>query len=345
MLYMWEEIKQQPKVLESCMEDNRGVQAELIREIRKRHIRSVMIAARGTSDHAGVYGKYVIELLTGLPVSLAAPSVVTMYRGQMKLSDTLVIGISQSGQAGDATEVILSAKKSGALTVGITNFPDSPLAQACDYHLFCDAGLEKSVAATKTFTAQMILIGSLFAKLADNDKLYGEYSGVPEKLGRMLELSDEIREKAERYRFMKECFVLARGINYPIALETALKIQETTYTRAKAFATSDFYHGPMAMIERDMPAIVFAPTGPSLGDVKDMIAKLRDSGADLFVVSDDEAVCGSGSCSCVTPKSASDFTSPFINVTFAQIFACRLALAKNLDPDEPRLLHKVTITR
>lgn len=345
MVLMWEEILEEPKTIERCIAKNRLLMEEIACHIRKADIDKVMIAARGTSDHAAVYAKYIIETELGLPVALAAPSVFTMYHGKLKLDRTLAIGISQSGKAADVLEVIRSAKESGAVTVSITNFPDSPLAMEAQYHLDCSAGLEKSVAATKTFLAQITLLAALTAAWAGNADMLARLESMPREIEKLIRSSDDIAEKVQRYRYMEECFVLARGMNYAIALESALKIQETCYVRAKAYATSDFYHGPYAMIEDGMPVFVFAPSGPSLKDVEAMITRLKDSGAELIVISDIEELRAQGDCSFSVPSAGSDIFSPFYNVVIAQMFACRLALAKGLNPDTPRSLSKVTITK
>jgi glutamine---fructose-6-phosphate transaminase (isomerizing) len=345
MVQMWEEIMEQPTVLGRCLHTNEKVIASLVTAVKNRNVSSIIIAARGTSDHAAVYGKYVLEMLTGIPVSLAAPSIFTMYGKSVQMGNSLVLGISQSGKAADVAEVIRAANAQGAVTAAITNFTDSPLAVEAQYHLFCDCGLERSVAATKTFTAQLYLISQLAAAWTCNEDFKRALAEVPEGLKKTFEEAQDVETKVERYRFMKECFVLARGVNYAIALESALKIQETTYTRAKAFATSDFHHGPFAMIEKDMPVIVYAPEGPSLKDVTGMIQKLREHEAEIVIVSNKEELAQYSNCFLKIPKTDNDFISPFYNVAVAQMFACRLALAKGLNPDSPRGLNKVTITR
>lgn len=345
MVHMWKEILEQPEALKRCIEKNAPVIKEIAEVLNSRKVGQVVIAARGTSDHAAVYGKYVIELIKGIPVALAASSIFTIYRGGMDFKNCMVIGISQSGKAEDVLEVIRSANSSGAVTVGITNFPDSPIATESGYFLSCEAGLEKSVAATKTFTTQLFLLASLAAEWEENKELKAELGLLPEKLPQVFEISDAIESRVERYRFMNECFVLARGINYAISLEAALKIQETTYVRAKAFATSDFQHGPIAMIDRDIPVMIFAPDGPSFKDVSSMAKKLVAEGIETIIISDRRDMLDLGSCSFSIPKTSNDILSPYYNVTVAQMFACRLAIAKGLDPDSPRGLNKVTITR
>jgi glucosamine--fructose-6-phosphate aminotransferase (isomerizing) len=345
MTQMWNEIYEQPIALERCHEKNRQVLAEIVGAIRAKKIDQVVIAARGTSDHAGVYGKYVLEMLTGMPVSLAASSVFTVYKRSMKLQNALVIGISQSGEAADVLEVLRGANESGALTVGVTNFPESPVAAESKFHLNCEAGVELSVAATKTFTTQLFLLARLAALWAEDRDLEGELETIPERISHTFETARDIEDSVARYRFMHECFVLARGVNYAVSLEAALKIQETTYVRAKAFATSDFQHGPIAMLERDIPVIVYAPEGPSFADMKEMMRRLCEGNIEMVVVSNNEEALKMGACGFPIPATDNDIVSPFFNVVVAQMFACKLALVKGMNPDSPRGLHKVTITK
>jgi len=345
MSQMWFEIQEQPQVLKNCLEKNQNTLISLAQVLKEREINHVIIAARGTSDHAAIYAKYLIEIKMGIPVTLAAPSVFTLYNKTLLFNNSLVIGISQSGKAADVLEVIRAAKVQGVPTLSVTNDEASPLAQEAQFHLYCAAGVEKSVAATKTFTSQIYLLAQLVALWSGDEAFKAELARVPALITQIIENADQVKNKVERYRFMNECFVLARGINYAIALEGALKIQETTYVRAKAYATSDFHHGPFAMVDDHMPVVIFAPQGPSLKDIHEMIQKLKNAGADLLIVSNDAETLAMGNCSLEIPSEVNDFISPFVNVVTAQIFACNLAKLRGLNPDAPRGLSKVTITR
>ena len=343
---MWQEILEQPSVLERCKSSSEAVILNIVEHLKKQHIESVVIAARGTSDHAGVYAKYIIEYALEIPVALAAPSIFTTYGKHLNMKNSLVIGISQSGKAADVLEVIKSANSCGATTVSITNDTQSPLATESRFHLFCNAGLEKSVAATKTFTSQLYLIALLVAAWSGNEAMEKELSLIPQNITKVIETSSEhIKNKAERYLYMNECFILTRGMNYSIALEAALKIQETSYVRAKAYSVSDFHHGPFAMIEKDMPVFVYAPQGPALKDIIEMINKLKECQAEIIVISNNKEVLEMGNCSFEIPQTDNDMISPFYNVVIAQMFACNLSLIKGLNPDSPRGLNKVTITK
>lgn len=345
MTLMWNEIQEQPQVLRNCLEANQNTIQEVVKAIQNMDITSVYIAARGTSDHAGIYAKYIIEMVKGIPVAMAAPSILTMYHKRLKLNNSLVIGISQSGKAADVLEVLKEGNRQGAVTVSVTNFPDSPMAQEAKFHLSCEAGLEKSVAATKTFTSQMMLLASLAAEWAQDEKMKQDLRKVPGLVEETLKLGEEITEKVQRYRFMNECFVLARGVNYAIAMEAALKTQETCYIRAKAYAVSDFHHGPFAMIEEDMPVFVYVPEGPSMHDMVEMLNKLKEKNAELVVISNNPEILSMGATSFRIPDTDNDILSPFVNVVVAQMFACQLSLTRGLNPDSPRGLNKVTITR
>jgi glucosamine--fructose-6-phosphate aminotransferase (isomerizing) len=342
---MWQEIMEQPKVLRNSMKQNKETIEKIVARLKENDIRHVIIAARGTSDHAAVYAKYVIEIKLGIPVSLAAPSVFTLYNRRLDMRNSLVIGISQSGRAADALEVLKAAREQGAPTIAVTNFEDSPLALESEFHLFCASGLEKSVAATKTFASQIYLLAQLIAFWSGDEVFKKELAEVPDLIEKTFKSAEQIEKVVQRYRFMNECFVLARGINYSIALESALKIQETTYVRAKAYATSDFHHGPFAMIDENMPVIIYAPKGPSLGDIKEMIKKLKSAGADILIVSNDPEMLAMGDSSITIPYVDNDFITPFLNVAVGQMFACDLALLRGLNPDSPRGLTKITITR
>jgi glucosamine--fructose-6-phosphate aminotransferase (isomerizing) len=344
---MWDEIHEQPAVLERCIH-NTGLIKEIAGQLQSQDIHLVYIAARGTSDHAAVFAKYLIEYLLGIPVALAAASIFTVYHRNLNFAKALVIGISQSGEAADVLEVIQNANQTGAITISITNAPDSPLAVAARFHLYCNAGPEASVAATKTFTSQMFILAQLVAEWAGQrnvpTNLKAALMKVPEKVAATLELSQDIHHKVERYLLMNECFMLSRGINYAIAMEAALKIQEATYVRAQAFASSDFQHGPIAMLDRNIPVMVFASVGPALKDIHEIITILKKNQVELIVVSNNREMLAQGSCGFAIPAMEDDLVSPFFNVVVAQMFACQLALIKGLDPDHPRGLHKVTIT-
>lgn len=343
MTNMMQEIRQQPQVLKDCVAYNDQALDAAVAEIREKEPAFVVIAARGTSDHAAVYGKYLFEVFTGLPVVLAAPSVLTMYKRTLRLSRAVVVGISQSGEAQDVLRVLEEGNSQSAVTIGITNALSSPLARAGKHLLYCDAGVEKSVAATKTFTTQLMLLAQLVARLSEDREVCAQLGNVPALVSETIDgCGEAVRNVVQRYRFINECITLARGMNYAVAMEAALKIQETTYVRAKAFASSDFYHGPLAIAQKDMPVILYAPTGPSFGDEMEIMKRLKEAEADILLISNDTQ--SAADARIVLPKAESDVVAPFACAAVAQLFACHLAHLKGLDPDAPRMLHKVTVT-
>ena len=347
MTLMEKEILEQPKVLATLKAANMDTIKALVADIKARGgVKAVYFAARGTSDHASIYAQYLIGTLVGVPCGLATPSVITAYNGKLDLSDCLVFGVSQSGKAADALAVMDRAKENGAITVSVTNDLESPMAKAAKYHLYCNAGEEKSVAATKTFTTQMFNLALFVAEWSDNEELKNLLDKVPEALAKMLEyIPAQIDAIINRYRYMNDGFVLARGMNYPIALEGTLKLQETNYVKMKGYAVSDFHHGPLAQVEVDTPVFLYASKGPVFKDCLEMLAKLDDIGAEVIVVSDDKELVESRKFGFLIPDLGSDMVSIYFNAVFAQLFACKLTAVKGRNPDAPRNLKKVTITK
>ena len=346
MTKMEKEILEQPKVLASLKAANETTLTNLVLNIKQRDIRMVYFAARGTSDHASIYASYIISSLVGIPTALALPSVVTAYNGKLNLKDALVIGVSQSGKAADVLAVMERAKQNGALTVAVTNDLESPMAKFGDYHLYCNAGLEESVAATKTFTTQMYALALLAGYWADNKAFLEKLDKVPAAAEELLSyIPQEIEKIIQRYRYMENGFVLARGYSMAIALETMLKLQETNYVKMKGYAVSDFWHGPLAQVDKDTPVILYAAKGPVFDNCKEMLAKLDDIGAEVILVSDDSDLVAGRKLAFKVPDLGCDCVAPFMFAIFAQMFACRLTAVKGRNPDAPRNLNKVTITK
>ena len=237
---MLEEIRQQPDVLTRLIED-RARFRQLGETLRRRGIRLIVLVARGSSDNAALFGRYLLEITTGIPVSLAAPSVYTVYGAKLQLDEALVVGVSQSGEGEDINHVLTEARASGAFTIGITNEAGSSMTKVVDELLLIQGGRERSVAATKTFTGQMMMFYLLAEALAGTSSLTGGYEKIPEYCARALQHEAAIRELAQRYAFMENCVVLGRGLLYGNAYELALKLMETCYVVAERFSTADFF--------------------------------------------------------------------------------------------------------
>jgi len=340
---MLEEIAEQPAALERTIKSEHQKIAGLARSLTDRDIDLIVLVARGSSDNAALFGRYLLEITTGIPVSLSAPSVHTIYRAKLNLKHALVIGVSQSGEGEDINRVLENARDCGAFTIGITNEPASSMVKLVDETLLMHGGREQSVAATKTFTGQMMLFYMMAAALSPNGPVI-EYQKIPDFAARALEQKTAIVELVQRYVFMENCVVVGRGLAYANAYEFALKLMETCYVVAERFSAADFLHGPVAMIERHFPVILFAPPGAMLQDTKDLLSRLQELSADTLAITADLEAAAMCSRAIIMPREIDEFLAPIPYIIPAQLFAALLAEAKGLNPDRPRSLSKVTRT-
>ncbi len=352
MTKMLEEIREQPAALERTLRGALPAVAKLRRLIEKKRPKLVVLAARGTSDNAAMFGRYLLEATTGVPVSLAAPSIYTVYGAHVDLEHALVVAISQSGESTDVNFVLERAREAGALTVGITNSSASTLARLSECVLLVRAGKEKSVAATKTYTGQILALYLLAHALGAPIHL-DDLRRVTEWSQAALRLEPEIRERAERYCFIKEAVTVGRGFNYPSALEFALKLKETCYVVTEGFSSADFLHGPIAMVGNSFCAFLFTPAGPTWPSMKEMLGRLGQLNAEALVITDlgnPEALKKASRAICIPAKLdypgplPVDVYSPIPYIIPAQLFCLGLATERGLDPDRPRTLSKVTQT-
>ncbi len=338
------EILEQPEILRTLLGRETEAARRIAGRLREFEPGFAMIVARGTSDNAAVYGKYLLESFARLPTALAAPSLYTLYNRPPSLEHGLVLGISQSGQSPDLVAVMNEARKQGAMTVAVVNVRQSPLAETANHVLWCGAGVERAVAATKSFTAQQLLLALLVAEWSGAVGLAGALSAVPGEVTNALSLSDGLGELATRWRGMDTCAVLGRGYAYAAALETALKIKETSYVPADAYSGADFLHGPIAIVDPGFPAILVGAAGPAVPGMRDLARTLRERGADTVAITDDPDLATEVGAPFALPRSADEALAPISLVVAGQLLAYHLAVAKGFDPDAPRGLHKVTIT-
>jgi len=340
---MLEEIAQQPEALARTITEERAKVEALGRFLKGRGVRLIVLVARGSSDNAALFGRYLLEITTGIPVALAAPSVHTLYGARLRLDGALVVGVSQSGEGEDINRVLESAREGGAHTVGITNEPDSSMTRIVDETLLMHGGRERSVAATKTYTGQLLHFYMLAEALSDGGAPLG-YEAIPEFAARALELRPAVERLVERYVFMENCVVVGRGLIYANAFEMALKLMETCYVVAERFSSADFLHGPLAVVERHFPIFAFAPPGVTIGGVRELLARLKELRADTLVFTSDEATAGCCRHALRLPAEITERLAVIPYIIPAQLFAALLADAKGLDPDAPRSLAKVTRT-
>jgi len=334
---MVHEIFDQPQALKRTFEAEREHAREFKKFAQRQNFRLVLLVARGTSDNAALFGRYLLELTTGIPVSLCAPSIHTLYRAPLDLRHALVVGISQSGEGSDINLVLKAARRQGAFTVGITNESRSTMAQLVEEVFLARAGKQRSVAATKTYVSQLLLLYLLGFALGSHITL-AEVGELPDCVQQALKLAPELRELVERYRYMRQCVVVARGLNYANAFELALKLMETCYVVAERFSSADFLHGPIALIERDFPVLIFMPPGKIFGHLKWLAQRLRKLRAETLVISSVRAGLPTATRVIRVPGSMPELYTPIPYIVPGQLFAAYLAEVKGFDPDRPRSL-------
>src|SRR5262245_28078549 len=335
------EIAEQPAVLDRVLTAGATAIAAVAAEVARRAPRFVLFTARGTSDNAALYGKYLVGVRLQLPVGLTSPSTTTVYGARPALADCLVVAVSQSGGSPDLIESTRVARECGALTLAVTNAPDSPLAAVAELQLDVLAGPELSVPATKTYTAQLLTL-YLFVDFWRSGQ--GQAARlIPKLAAALLGRGDEVAALAHRYRFPDRLVTTARGYAYPTAREAALKIMETSYIAAHAFSGADLLHGPLAMVDAKIPVIAIVPAGAGGTALRPVLDRLIAQSADLCVVGADDAV-RRGTVGFTLPADVPEEVSPMLEILPLQLLAYEIAIGRGLDPDLPRSLAKVTET-
>jgi glucosamine--fructose-6-phosphate aminotransferase (isomerizing) len=337
------EIHEQAEILAGLLNTIPEIR-KIAADIRKRDPKFAFIAARGTSDNAGRYANYLWGAHNHLPVALAAPSLFTFYQQPPLLRDALVVGISQSGQSPDIVAVLEEARRQGQPTLVITNEPSSPLASTADYLIDVHAGTEAAVAATKTYTAELLVIAMLSAALAEDEVAIRVLQQIPTWVSQVLKLDESIARMSERYRFVEHCVVLGRGFNYATAFEWSLKLKELTYTVAEPYSSADFMHGPIAIVEAGFPVLAVVPSGKVYGDILSMLRQLRGQKAELVIISDQVEALELAQSPMRLPAGIPEWLSPLVAIIPGQLFACHLTAVKGLNAEAPRTIHKVTET-
>lgn len=342
---LYSEIAEQPERLQSLLASQRETVSGIASEILKRDIQYVFLAARGTSDNAGRYANYLLGAINGLPLALATPSLFTYYKKPPRLKNALVIGISQSGKSPDIVSVLEEGQRQNCLTLAITNQVDSPLAQHADFVLDIQAGDEISVAATKTYTAELMSVAMLSTALSGNQKGWEELTRVPGWIKQALDLNEFIAQAAQRYRYIDQTVVLGRGFNYATAFEWALKMKELTYMIAEPYSSADFAHGPIAMVASGYPVFAVAARGMVFDSMLAMLKRLRQEiAAELVVISNDDRALALAQVPLRITPEVPEWLSPLVNIVPAQLFAYQLTLAKGYSTEQPRSIRKVTET-
>lgn len=344
MIHLEKEINEQPQAVQRLLDLEHDNVAAIGEAIRAFDPTFVHIAARGTSDNAARYGQYLMGTFADLAVSLATPSVHTLYGGKPKIGKALTIGISQSGKAEDVRRVLADAKAQGGLTLAITNDPESPLAKEADHHIYQHAGPEVSIAATKTYTTQLTAVAMLTAAISQSEDLLNQLENVPEHITSTLMNSTDIKDWAQRYRYAQHIIAVGRGYNYATSFEVALKIKELCYTTGGGYSEADFRHGPIAMVGNGFPVVVIAPEGKALPNMVSLLEELKKREAETIVFSNHDTALKLSTRYVALPKHIPECLSPISAVVPGQILGLWLAMSKGYEVDKPRGLSKVTVT-
>jgi glucosamine--fructose-6-phosphate aminotransferase (isomerizing) len=333
-MLLHDEIFEQPERLAHVLDVNRAVTGNARDLLNRPDIVHVVIAARGTSDNAARYAKYVWATKLGLPVTLAAPSLHTRYQRSPRFDGAAVVGISQSGESPDLVAVVEQARSQGRPTIAITNETNSPLAEISDVVVPLHAGPELSVAATKTYTTSLMAIAMI---ACDDPSLHK----IPDSVAKTLDLEHSIERAVADLGPIDKAVTLGRGYNHSTAFEWALKLQEMSYVFAHAFSPADFAHGPFAILDEGFPVLASIPSGPIAQDsfaTLERAVSERDAAVMLLTDIDTPGIRS------IRVPSTPEFTSPIVFITAAQLFTLHMAVLKGIDPETPRGLKKVTRT-
>lgn len=339
------ELEEQPTVLDRLLREGRDPIARAADAVRDFAPEWVCIAARGSSDNAARYAQYLLGARQRLGVALALPSLVTLYGAPPRVGRALVIGVSQSGQSPDVVSVLADAAQQGALTLAVTNDTASPLARAARHTLPLCAGTEHSVAATKTYTAELCLFAMLSAALGDDASDADSIASLPELVRDTLALNPELDERVTELDFGTHAVVLGRGYNYATAFELALKLKELAYVLAEPYSTADFLHGPVALVGRGFPVILVVPSGATPPNLPELFQLFAERGAHAIVLSDQPSLLARAELALELPRAVPEWLSPITSIVAGQRLAIAVSRARGHDPNAPRGLAKVTLTR
>ena len=334
---MAQEMAEQPARLQRLISRLDAI-AERVRAVTPLPLSGITIVARGSSDNAAVYGRYLLEASTRRPISLAAPSLHTLYHVDVDYSGQLVIAVSQSGATPEIVETLRALQNAGGSGLAITNDPDSPLARAADETIDLEVGIEHAVPATKTVTGQLTAFAMIAYALGRVPFTRGDLNAVPGWVQEVLDDPGPAGTAAQRLAGASQLIVAARGYLFAAALETALKIKETCSLLADGYSAADLRHGPIAAVTSGLPVIALCAGGPAQADVASLVEELRTRHANVLVVGD------GGAADVSLPDDVPESLMPIIAVVRGQQLAHDLAIALGLDPDSPVGLTKVTPT-
>lgn len=338
MSHMETEVAEIPQAAARFLSESRPALLAAAQALRAADPSLVVTVARGSSDHAASYLKYVVELAAGIPVASVGPSVASVYGRALRLAGSACVGISQSGQSPDIVAMMRAAVEGGALTFAITNVEGSPLAEAAAHALPLRAGVERSVAATKTFVSSCVAGLALVAEWQEDDDLRTAVAGLPEALGAALAL--DWSPLAKRLADATSAYVVGRGPAFAMASEAALKLKETCGLHAEAFSAAEILHGPSAIAGAHFPVLAFAVDDAARAGVVATAARLAAQGAEVFVTGAD----AEGAVTLPSVAGLHPLVAPLVLIVGLYGIVPDLARQRGLDPDRPAYLRKVTET-
>lgn len=338
------EMAEQPAVLRRILDEGAPRIREVAEQVAARDPRFVLLTARGTSDNAALYAKYLLEILLGKPCGLTSMSTTTAYGAKPDLTDCLVITVSQSGGSPDLVASTRAAREAGALTLAVTNNSASPLAEVSEFHIDVLAGPEDALPATKTYTAELLSL-YLFVEGMRGGRGVEKAKALPDLAQSVLDRQPEVKALAGRYRFAERMVLTSRGYGYPTAKEAALKLMETSYIPALSYSGADLLHGPLAMVDNISPVIAVVTEGKGGEALQPVLDRLRDRGADLVVIGSGAEVERASAGFALPTEGLPEELQPILEIIPLQMLAYEVTIARGQDPDAPRALAKVTETR
>ena len=336
--HMAREIDEIPQVAQQFLSANGPILAELGAALRSLDPQLIVTVARGSSDHAATYLKYAAELTAGVPVASVGPSVASVYNRSLRLDRAACIGISQSGVSPDIVAMLQSARAAGALSVAITNTPEAPIASAVNYCLPLQAGVESSVAATKTFVVSVLAGLALVSAWQDDARLGSAIAALPEAFAAAL--LQDWTALSDRLLRAQSAYVLGRGPGVAIAAEMALKLKETCGLHAEAHSAAEVLHGPAAIVRQRFPVLALAVEDAARDHVIATAERLAGQGADVFIT----ACAAAGARTLPTPAPLHPLVDPLVSVVSFYAMAEKLSRRRGFDPDTPFQLQKITST-
>jgi len=342
---LWKEIHQQADCIDECLKYNVTIIKDIAKEVKKRHIKNIVFAARGSSDHAAQVAKYVFEIYTDMFVTIGAPSIVTCYETQANYKNALVIGISQSGGAQDVYQVMKKCIEDGGICVSITNEPDCLMSTIGDYRLNNHCGEETSITAAKSYITQLTILIALAAYISEEKELLDILNELPQIVNDAYSLENQVKNIIPYVRNTEHLMIFGRGLLYGLAQESELKIQETSYLDARCYAASDYQHGPIATALRFVPAIFFIADKKTNQSIYDLHQRLKEERKIYsIIISNDKTIAKQGDLSILIPAKYDGLKAVFVCAIISQMFACLLSISRGYNPDNPDGVSKHTVT-